>query len=128
MMCNENVTGDFKAKRRFKENKRKRECTGNEEDILYLKLSYDILSINICTGMLNQIRFYTTTPKIVGCIPGIYYVLKFLPAKNVLSEITFIHPQGISIALALGQVVQQNLAIKCLSAAFIWCLRGTVKS
>lgn len=96
--------------------------------ILYLKLSYAILSINICTGMLNQIRFYTTTLKIVGCIPGIYYVLKFLPAKNVLSEITFIHPQGISIALALGQVVQQNLAVKCLSAAFIWCLRGTVKS
>lgn len=126
-MCNENVIGDFKAKRRFKENKKRKGCTGNEEESLYLKLFCAILYINICTGILNQIRFYTATPKIVGYIPGIYYVLKHLPAKNALSEVTLICPQGISITLALGQVRQQNLLVKCLNAAFIWCLRGTVK-
>lgn len=103
------------------------ECTGNEEDSLYLKLSCATLSINICTGILNQIRFYTTTPKIVGYIPGIYHMLKHLPAKNVLSVITFICPQGISITLALGQVVQENLVVKCLNDAFIWCLEGQLK-
>lgn len=91
--------GLWSQKKRFKENKKKRECTGNEEDSLYLNLSWAILSINICTGMLNQIRFYTTTPQIVEYIPGIYYVPKVLPAKNVLTEITFIRPQGISLGL-----------------------------
>lgn len=120
--------GTLKPKEGLRRIRKERECTGNEEDSLDLKLSFAILSINICTGILNQIRFYTTTPKMVGYIPGAYYVPKHLPAKNVLSEITFIGPQGISITLALGKVVQQNLVFKCLNAAFIWCLRGTLKS
>lgn len=68
------------------------ECRRNEEDSLYLKLSYAILPINICTGILNPISLYTTPPKIVGFIPGIFYVLKYLPAENALSEITFLCP------------------------------------
>lgn len=98
--------GTLKPKEGLRKIRKERERTGNEEDSLYLKLSCAFLSINICTEILNQIRFYTTTPKIVGYIPGIYYVPKHLPAKNVLSEITFIGPEWISITLALGQVVQ----------------------
>lgn len=120
--------GTLKPKEGLRKIRKERECTGNEEDSLFLKLSCAFLSINICPGILNHIRFYTTTPKIVGYIPGIYYVLKHLPAKNVLSGITFIGPEGISITLALGQVVQQNLVVKCLTAAFIWYLRQTLKS
>lgn len=36
-------------------------------------------------------------------------------------------PQGISILLALGEYMQQNSVVEWLNAAFIWCLRRTVK-
>lgn len=119
-------SGTSKPEESLRKKIKEREGRRNEEDSLYLKWSYAILPISVCTGILNQISLHTAPPQIFGFIPGIYYVLKYLQAENTLPAITFLCPQGMSILLALGEYMQENSVVEWLNAAFIWYLR-TVK-